>query len=718
MPLRWGGFADGQLIYQRILLLCCDPMFSSITLKEICSVDPVCISQEASLADAMELMAGRNISSVIVVEDNQPVGIFTERDALRIIPLGLNPSNMPVREAMSGPPIIAPTHLDFFEAYHLCARKNIRHLIVVDDEGSLYGIATDTDFMKILGIDVLSGQEKVENVMSCSQVALAQEASLNDAIALMVQFKLPAVVVVQAGKAVGILTERDLVRLGRGDAKGNTLLHQVMTSPVTSVTPERSIYFAIELMREQSIRTLAVVDHDGFFQGMLTEHDVVKKIESRYVSVLTSIIQRQEDDISRIRHELDEKQVLSAVLHESLGVGLVVADPVGKVHYMNPAAAGLFGLMPAEAPGMALDALFRSSGMHTNDLVPAFDAARRGACYEYDLAHHTEDNTFELHIRIAPIQDRDGNILGLVQAIQDVTEKNHSERKLKQAASIFENTIEGVIIADGEANILSVNPAFTRITGYEEDEVRGKNPRVLGSGRQDRAFYKQMWEALSSTGYWQGEIWNRHKSGKAYAEWLTISVIRDTAGKPKNFIAVFADITSSKKVHDEFEYLAHHDPLTKLPNRLLFNARLSHSLARAVRSGGLVAILMIDLDGFKLINDHLGHHSGDQVLEIVADRLSTHTRIEDTVARLGGDEFVVVLEDLDSEDIATSIARKLIQEISRPITLDGREVAVTASVGIAFSSAEKNPKALLTTADVALYEAKKAGKNTSRIYAQ
>lgn len=694
-------------------------MFSSITLKEICSADPVCISQEATLADAMELMAGRNISSVIVVEGNRPVGIFTERDALHIIPLGLDPSNVSVRKAMSGPPVVAPTHLDFFEAYHLCARKNIRHLIVVDDEGGLYGIATDTDFMKLLGVDVLSGQEKVENVMSYSQVALPQEASLNEAIALMVQFKLPAVVVVQGGKPVGILTERDMVRLGRGDAKGNMRLHEAMTSPVTSVTPERSIYFAIELMRKQVIRTLVVVDHAGFFLGVLTEHDVVKKIESRYVSVLTSIIQRQEDDIRRIRHELDEKHVLSAVLDESLGVGLVVADPVGKVHYMNLAAAGLFGLIPTEAPGMALDALFRSSGMHTSDLVPAFDAARRGASYEYDLAHDKEDDSFEFHVRFAPIQDRDGNILGLVQAIQDVTEKNRSERKLQQAASIFENTIEGVIIADGKANILSVNPAFTRITGYEEDEVRGKNPRVLSSGRQDRAFYERMWQALSSTGYWQGEVWNRHKSGKAYAEWLTISVIRDNAGEPKNYIAVFADITSSKKVHDEFEYLAHHDPLTKLPNRLLFNARLSHSLARAVRSGGLVAVMMIDLDGFKLINDQLGHHSGDQLLEIVADRLSAHTRNEDTVARLGGDEFVVVLEDLDSKDIATGIARKLIQEISRPIALDGREVAVTASVGIAFSSeAETNPKTLLTAADAALYEAKKAGKNTLRIYAQ
>lgn len=693
-------------------------MYASISLKEICSSTPVCVSRKTLLADVLSILNEHRISSVIVVEGKRPVGIFTERDALRIFPSGANPQTTYVGDVMSSPLVVTPQHLDFFEAYHLCAQKNIRHLVIVDDNGDLYGIATDTDFMKVLGVDVLSGQEKVENVMGTTSLSLPKNTALNEAITAMVELKATAVVAIEAGKPVGIMTERDLVSFGQNNIRVNLALSEVMTTPVITITPERSIYFAIELMRERHIRTLVVIDQQGIFLGTLTEHDVVKKIESRYVNVLTSIIKRQADDINRIRNELDETHVLSAVLHQSLGVGLVVADPAGKVHYMNPAAADLFAVHPTHATGIHLPRLFETSGISTDKLLPAFDAAKQGECYEYDLDHASGGELRELRIRFAPIQDQDGNFLGLVQAIQDVTEKNHSDRKLKQAASIFENTIEGVIIADAAANILSVNPAFTRITGYDEDEVRGKNPRILGSGRQDRGFYERMWHTLSASGYWQGEIWNRRKNGETYAEWLTISTIKDSSGNPKNYLAVFADITSAKRVHDEFEYLAHHDPLTQLPNRLLLNARLTHSLSRSIRTSNPVAVLMIDLDGFKLINDQFGHQAGDRVLEAVAERLSSHTRDEDTVARLGGDEFVVVLEDVAAETTAIEIADKLIQELSLPIALDGKCLSITASVGIAFSSgSEKNPKVLLRNADHALYQAKGAGKNTCHIYA-
>jgi len=692
-------------------------VYASVTLKDICTTDPICVSRETLVANVLNIMGSRHISSIIVVEGKKPVGIFTERDAIRIIPSGRNPETTPISEVMSSPPVVAPNHLDFFEAYHLCSQKGLRHLIVVDADGDLYGVASDTDFMKMLGVDVLSGQERVEQVMSQAPLSIGHQAPLNDAIALMLKFKAPSVVAVDDGRPVGILTERDLVRLSQEGASDNTPLSAIMTSPVLTIAGERSIYYAIEIMREKHIRSLAVVDNLGQFSGLLTEHDVVKKIENRYVGVLTSVIKRQADDINRIRQELDEKHVLSAVLHQSLGVGLVVSDPGGRVHYINPAAAGLFDVHPADAPGVAVEKLFEAAGIPTAHLQPAFDAARQGEHYEYDIGLDADQVLRELHVRIAPIQDQEGQFLGLVQAIQDVTEKNHSERKLKQAASIFENTIEGVIVADSNANILSVNPAFSRITGYEEDEVRGKNPRILGSGRQDRLFYERMWNALQSHGYWQGEIWNRRKNGEAYAEWLTISAINDAAGKAKNYLAVFADITSAKRVHDEYEFLAHHDPLTRLPNRLLFNARLSHSLSRSIRARYPVAVLMIDLDGFKLINDQYGHEAGDRVLETIASRLASRIRGEDTVARLGGDEFAVVLEDLDSEEIAIEIAYKLIEEVSKPIELDQMAVHVTASVGIAYSSStEKDSGALLRNADNALYMAKSAGKNTFHIH--
>lgn len=694
-------------------------MYASVVLKDVCSTEPVSAPPDAPVSEVLKTMHARRISSVVVVEGKRPVGIFTERDAMHAFAHGPQSRIVPVSAVMGTPPLVAPFDTGFFDAYHLCAQKGVRHLIVVDGEGDLYGIASDTDFMRVLGLDVLSGQEKVEQVMAHAPMGIDRQATLNEAVAMMVQFKSQAVVAVEHGMPIGILTERDVVRLGRVGADGATPLAALMTTPVLTITADRSIYHAIEVMREKHVRTLVVVDAREQFAGLLSEHDVVRKIEGRYISVLTAIIQRQSDDINRIRHELDEKQVLSAVLHQSLGVGLVVADPAGRVHYMNPAAAGLFDLHPAQAPGTALTDLFLSVGLSTTHLQPGFDAAGQGISYEFDLDHHDGEAHRELHVRMAPIQDQDGRFLGMVQAIQDVTDKNLSERKLRQAASIFENTIEGVIVADAQANIVSVNPAFSRITGFHEDEVRGKNPRMLGSGRQDRIFYERMWKTLLNTGCWQGEVWNRRKNGEAYAEWLTINVIKDAAGNPHNYIAVFADITSAKRVHDEFEFLAHHDPLTRLPNRLLFNARLTHSLSRSIRARTPIAVLMVDLDGFKLINDLYGHAAGDQVLEVVGSRLATHIRGEDTVARLGGDEFAIVLEDLETDGIATDIAHKLIQAIASPIDLNRATVSVTGSIGIAFSTPSANgPAELLRSADEALYLAKNAGKNTCRIFAR
>lgn len=687
-------------------------MYTSMSLNEICSSNPTSVSRDTMLSDVLDVMANKAISSVVVVEGRRPVGIFTERDALCIIPELLDPKTTTVGSLMSGNPVVAPKHLDLFEAYHLCAQKNIRHLIIVDDEGDLYGIASDTDFMKVLGLDVFSGEENVENMMSFDTSSLAKHATLNDAIVLMVKSNARAVVITEAQKPIGIITERDLVSLGRKHIDSNMPLADVMSSSVITVQLSRSTYFAIELMRQHQIRTLPVVDDHGIFQGVLTEHDVVKKIENRYVSILSSIIKRQADDIERIRQELDEKHVLSAVLHESLGVSLIIADPAKNVRYLNPAASAFFELTHESIVGEQLELLFSKIGMETDDLRIALNEAQRGTSYEFDITHQVKNEMLHLHVRIAPIQDQNNNLLGFVQTIQDETEKRLSERKLKQAASIFENTIEGIIITDADANMLSVNPAFTRITGYEEDEIRGKNPSILSSGRQDKVFYKRLWESLQSSGYWQGELWNRRKNGETYAEWLTISVILDANNKVKNYIAVFADITSSKIAHDEFEFLAHHDPLTKLPNRLLFNARLTHSLSRIKRTGDNLAVLMIDLDGFKFINDEFGHQAGDRVLEVVAERLMANIRSEDTVARLGGDEFVVVLEDIMDVTGATDIAQKLIQEISQPIILDKNIMSVTASVGIALSSIiGGNSKALISSADVALYQAKNDGKN-------
>lgn len=688
-------------------------MHTTVLLNEICSINPISVPQQAMLSEVLDLMNSMKISAVIVVEGRRPVGIFTERDALRIIPESLNPVVTSVCNIMSSIPVLAPKHLDVFEAYHLCSQKGIRHLVVIDGEGDLYGIATDTDFLKILGLNVFSGQEKITDVMSSDKSFLAKSETVSDAIATMFKFNARAILILEANKPIGIVTERDLIRLGHSHVDGSRQLAEVMSAPVISVKGSRSVYFAIELMREHQIRTLAVVDEHDIFQGVITEHDVVGKIESYYVNTLSTIIKKQASDIDRIRKELDEHYVLSAVLHASLGMSVIIADLDKNLRYLNPEASKLFGVSEKNILAENIMSIFSSIDMLKDELLTALDQAEHGASSECEIRHLVNNEVFYFHIRTAPILDRNDNLLGFVLTMFDNTEKKLAEYRLRQAASIFENTIEGIIITDANANILSVNPGFTKITGYEEDELRGKNPRVLSSGRQGADFYKRMWTALHTTGYWQGELWNRRKDGEAYAEWLTISVIMDAENKVKNYIAVFADITSSKIEHDEFEFLAHHDPLTRLPNRLLFNARLSHSLSRIQRTGGLVAVLMIDLDGFKQVNDANGHQAGDRLLEVVSERLKAHTRSEDTVARLGGDEFVIALEDIADVAGAKEIAQKLLEEIAQPIMLDKTSISVTASVGMAFSSTAGNdPKILMGAADGALYQAKNSGKNT------
>lgn len=305
-------------------------------------------------------MSSMRISSVIVVEERRPVGIFTERDALRIIPESLNPAITSVGTIMSSIPVLAPKHLDLFEAYHLCAQKGTRYLVVVDDAGDLYGIATDTDFLKVLGLNVFSGHEKISEVMGAEKSSLQQTDTVSDAIAAMFRFNTRAIVVLEENKPIGIITERDLIRLGHTHADGSKALSEVMTAPVISVSLNRSVYFAIELMREHQIRNLAVVDGQGEFQGMITEHDVVGKIESHYVKTLSAIIKKQANDIDRIRKELDEQHVLSAVLHASLGVSLLIADLDKNVRYLNPAACRLFGVEGESVSGGNLNFLFNT----------------------------------------------------------------------------------------------------------------------------------------------------------------------------------------------------------------------------------------------------------------------------------------------------------------------------------------------------------------------
>ena len=285
------------------------------------------------------------------------------------------------------------------------------------------------------------------------------------------------------------------------------------------------------------------------------------------------------------------------------------------------------------------------------------------------------------------------------------------------AARLFEATPQGVLITDRRLRIVAVNSAFTATTGYSEEAVLGHTPSMLASGRHETPFYEAMWEALESRGHWQGEIWNRRKNGEVYPEWLTITALRDDAGEVTHYAGIFSDLSAQEQVQERLRSLAYYDLLTDLPNRLLFRDRLRYAIAQARRDKHPLALMFLDLDRFKTINDTLGHSTGDALLRMVADRIKCSVRESDTVARLGGDEFTILLPNLNSRRDATPVANKLIEVLAKPMTLESQTLYVTASIGVAlFPDDGDDDETLLKQADTAMYRAKTSGRDNYQFY--
>ncbi len=303
--------------------------------------------------------------------------------------------------------------------------------------------------------------------------------------------------------------------------------------------------------------------------------------------------------------------------------------------------------------------------------------------------------------------------------LQDITQKVKIDKKLKLSDIVFENTTEGIVITNSRNEIVSVNKAFSQITQYEKNDVCGKNPSIFSSGRHDKIFYGNLWKNLKEHGFWKGEIWNRKKDGEIYPEWINISTVVNENKQITNYIAIFSDITKIKDSAAKIEYLAHHDPLTDLPNRLLLHARLENSLERASEEQKRLAVLFIDIDNFKLVNDTYGHTIGDKLISLVAKKLEKNIRKNDTIARIGGDEFIIVIEDVRDHSNIEKIAYKLIQEFRNPLKLQEYKFDTTVSIGISiFPNNGLNSEDLIKQADTAMYSAKNAGKNQFQFYKQ
>jgi len=423
----------------------------------------------------------------------------------------------------------------------------------------------------------------------------------------------------------------------------------------------------------------------------------------------------------RSEAELKKSQAEYRDLVESVEAIVWRAEPGGGFTFVSREAENLTGF-PVEE--WTASPTFWADHMHPDDRDWAVhyciteSAKLRGHKFDYRMLA-ADGRTIWMHDVVRVIPGNDGKPQELVGVMLDITSRKNAEVRLRLTQQVFETASEGIMITDAEQHILEVNQGFEAITGYARDEVIGKKTDILNSGRHDSLFFAAMWAAIEQTGKWEGEIWNRRKSGEVYPEWMSLSAVKDEHGAVSHYAVVFTDITVRKESEQRLHFLANHDPLTRLPNRAMLQERVEHSLRIAQRQNKQIAVLFIDLDRFKIINDTLGHNAGDRLLQEAAERLHECLRDSDTIARQGGDEFVVLLEDFgQDEQYLVGVARKILAALARPFVLLGQEVSVSASIGISIYPRDGQEMAvLLKNADIAMYRAKEQGKNTFQFYA-
>ena len=554
----------------------------------------------------------------------------------------------------------------------------------------------------------------IERILQPDLLTCGPETPLCEAARRMVRARCSSIAIMAQHTVIGIWTEHDALALDMDDPsvfQSPIVLH--MSTPVKTLPAATRLGEAALRFREEQVRHFLVVDETGHAKGIVTQTDVVINQGVEYYLSLREIHSVLNGGYPIVASTLPLNEAVSQMHAQALDA-MVVTYPDGSHGILTE--RDVIRLISTPRPHASV------GDLASHPLI-CIDA--------HTSLFHARHVFADKHIRHLGVQGRQGELLGLVtfsdllSSIEDdyvhqlritLKEREHSLARSLQhqrlAAKVFESTLEGIVVTNAQRIIESVNPAFTQITGYAAHEVIGQSPALLASGRHDAEFYTRMWCELTNHGHWQGEIWNRRRNGEIYPEWITINTVRNDEGEVVNYVGVFSDITRRKAAEEQMHFLAYHDGLTGLPNRGLFLDRLHHAVAHAHRKGDMVAVMFIDLDNFKPVNDTLGHQVGDQLLQHVAQRLVTSVREADTVARMGGDEFTVILESIQDTEAVTRVVRKLIRTVGEPLHIDGHAITVTVSVGISlYPLTSAHADDLLRHADMAMYRVKHSGRN-------
>jgi diguanylate cyclase (GGDEF)-like protein/PAS domain S-box-containing protein len=433
-------------------------------------------------------------------------------------------------------------------------------------------------------------------------------------------------------------------------------------------------------------------------------------------------LEMQNEQLRQAQEEIETSRDRFVELYEFSPVSYLTVNQNGTIESANLTASTLLGVSRKELIDRAFSNIVKDSDIDCwRSKFNRIKLLECGDEFSFDIqAKRHDGGDLCLRVNCLRVKSGFGDDIARI-ALTDITERKKLEEIQRISAIAFE-TQDGIFVTDANAVIIRVNKAFTRISGYSSEEAIGQTPHLLSSGKQDQDFYKKMWNSINAAGSWQGEIVNKHKDGSLYTEHLSVTAVKDELGVLTNYVSSFIDVTETKAAEERINELAFFDPLTLLPNRRLFIDRLSQAISISRRSGQYHAVLFLDLDNFKIINDTHGHDKGDMLLKQVALRITQCLRASDTAARMGGDEFVVLLEGLGERDLAaasftTDIGQKLLAVLYKIYDLEGYEYQSSVSIGATlFGPESTNVNEILKQADIAMYQAKSEGRDTMRFY--
>ncbi|PKN16320.1 MAG: hypothetical protein CVU66_01355 [Deltaproteobacteria bacterium HGW-Deltaproteobacteria-23] len=566
-------------------------------IGQIVSKKVVTVRPETALTEAIGLMASARISCLIVAEKKRPVGIFTERDLVRAVARQAELGSLTVGALMTSPVVTIHKELSLYEAYGIMLSNKIRHHVVVDCADRIMGVMSQSDLINVLGLEYFVEMRLIEQIMTTNVMTIPLDMKLSAVINRMAAATISCVVVVDGQVPAGILTERDAVRLiSKGVDPDKALIGELMSRPVLSVRLGTTLHKTASLMKQEKIRHIVVIDDEGALAGIITQTDIIKGLEGKYIEALKEIIREKEDIFRQTAQELlDKTFYLDNILNSSIDMAIVATDSDFHIKYFNPVAEKVFQRTPANAIGRSALELNDLGGTSGSYLARALKIVQRRGKHDFATEITRKGQTRYYQGSLASILDRQKKLVGYVLMLQDISERREQERII--------------------------------------------------------------------------------------------------------------------------HHMAYHDALTGLPNRILLNDRLEQAVASVKRNSVAGAVMMLDLDRFKDINDSLGHSTGDALLNEVARRLVDILRKSDTVSRMGGDEFVLLLPTIANSESSSLIAGKIVRAFRKPFFCDGHTLQVTTSIGIAnFPEDGEDAETILKNADIALYRVKESGRNNFQRY--